>query len=118
VKRISPDPWKEERPALTSDQLVRLGQFLSGRFHLPCAHCGQEPLRLTVEGGELRIGSSPDLSEINPRLTSKPRLVFFCSKCKNIMGFVQGDVWSETPGDPPPSTRWNHLEFDETEATG
>ena len=82
MKRIAPEP-KDSSP-LTSDQLVRLAHFLSGRVHLECPNCGLFQ-RFTVGGGELRLGSSPDLSVLNPAHTSKPRLLFYCSRCRRRM---------------------------------
>jgi len=110
VKRIAPEP-KDSSP-LTSDQLVRLAHFLSGRVHLECPNCGLFQ-RFTVGGGELRLGSSPDLSVLNPAHTSKPRLLFYCSRCRRVMGYVQGDTWSSEMPDGTTPTRWDRLELDE-----
>ncbi len=109
MKRIEPG----EKPAkpITSEQLVALGQMLSRRTQIQCSYCNMRIL-MTVEGGELRMGSSPDLSELNPANKPKPRLVLYCGRCKRILGFIQGDVWSEDLSDEEP-TRWDHLELEE-----
>lgn len=110
IARIPPDP---DRPGLDSEDLFRLGQLLSRRLHLPCPRCRAD-LPLTVEGGGLRIGSSPDLSEIDPSKPGKPRLVLWCSHCMRSIGYVQGDSWSARTGDDlPERSRWNHLELEE-----
>jgi hypothetical protein len=109
VKRI--DPAEKPIGPITSDQLVTLGQMLSRHMQLQCAYCNIR-IHLTVEGGELRLGSSPDLREINPEHKPKPRLLFYCGHCKHILGFIQGDEWSPAEQVFEP-TRWDRLELEE-----
>jgi hypothetical protein len=33
--------------------------------------------------------------------------------CHRIMGFVQGDEWSDGDGDPEEVTRWDRLELED-----
>lgn len=109
MKRIPPDP---NRPGLDSEDLFRLGQTLSRRLFLPCPRCTNH-LQLTVESGGLRIGSSPDMTGVDPNQPGKPRLVFWCSTCMRSIGFVQGDAWTaRTADDLTEQTRWNHLEIE------
>ncbi|MDX1932047.1 MAG: hypothetical protein SFU56_05535 [Capsulimonadales bacterium] len=109
MKRIEPGE-KSDRP-VTSDQLESLGRLFSRRMQIQCGYCKMR-IQMTIEGGELRLGSSPDMTEINPEHRPKPRLVFYCGRCKRILGFIQGDVWSGEHGAETP-TRWDRLELEE-----
>lgn len=98
------------RPELDSEDLIRLAHLLSGSLRVECPRC-HVTLKPTVANRELRLGSSPDLSAIDPRQPSRPRLVFYCLNCQKITGFVQGERWST--GTDGEASRWNHLEMDE-----
>jgi hypothetical protein len=111
VRRIAPEP-KDDTP-VSAEQLVRLAHFITGRLFLECPGCGTFQ-RLKVGARQLRIGSSPDLSALDPNQISRPRLVFACAKCQRVLGYVQGDEWDAVGpgadgGDAP--TRWDRLEL-------
>lgn len=112
LQRIPADP---ERPGMDSEDLFRLGQLISRRMTITCPKC-RTVIQPTAEGGSLRIGSSPDLGVLDPRQEGKPRLLFRCTHCLQVAGFVQGDTWTvEETDDLEERSRWNHLEI-ETEA--
>ena len=98
---------------MNSEDLRRLAEWITGRITLRCPKCN-DWRKLTLELRELRFGSSPDLSEIDARFPGKPRLVFWCSRCQRMIGYVQGDEWTAPPleGDPE-VTRWDRLEIDQ-----
>jgi hypothetical protein len=84
---------------------------------MQCGKC-QGWVRLTVESRELRIGSSPNMSEIDSTQPGRPRLIFWCPHCFRIMGFVEGSEWSSEAEEQAASdgaTRWNHLELNEND---
>jgi hypothetical protein len=61
------------------------------------------------------MGSSPDLSALDPRQPSRPRLVFYCTLCQRVVGYVQGDSWTAEKMDADAEgTRWSHLEMGES----
>lgn len=95
MKAIPPRP-DLPRARLDSEDLIRLAHVLSGSLQLECPKCHMV-LRPTVDNRELRMGSSPDLSAIDPRQPSRPRLVFHCTLCHRAIGFIQGDQWTEEP---------------------
>ncbi|MGC4045440.1 MAG: hypothetical protein QM758_16740 [Armatimonas sp.] len=107
-----PDVRNDE--AITSGDLVRLGQALSGRLRLFCPTCKQN-LRLTISSGNFKLGTSPNLTGVDNEQEGFPRLVLWCTICQRMLGFVQADMWQwedgvlKTPGD----TRWDRLEIDE-----
>lgn len=102
-----------KRAVLESEDLIRLAHLLSGSLKLECPQC-RTMLKPTVANRELRLGSSPDLSALDPSQPSRPRLVFFCVFCSRQLGFLQGDVWTkETREDGAEGTRWSHLEIEE-----
>ena len=99
---------------LTSGDLIRLGQLLSGRVRMTCYGC-RSSLKLSVGDRGLRLGSSPILTGVDDTQTGRPRLVFYCHLCRKIVGFVEADLWQWDDGalKQPGDTRWDHLEFDE-----
>ncbi len=116
MNAIEPSAPPGERLRLDSADLESLARTISGRIRVQCAKC-QSMISLRVERRELRIKSSPDLSQIDPTQTSRPRLVFWCPHCMRIMGYVEGDEWADTrtEADASDATRWNHLELSEEE---
>jgi hypothetical protein len=118
VKPIEARP-DEPRQRLDSDDLLRLARTLSGRIQVECGKCRNQR-KLDVQTRELRLGSSPDLSEIDPNQPGRPRIIFYCIFCHRIIGFIQGDEWSEgagdTDGDAP--TRWDRLELEDARDDG
>ena len=112
MNAIEPSASSGERLRLDSADLETLARTISGRVRIQCAKC-QNMIPLRVERRELRIKSSPDLSQIDPTQTSRPRLVFWCPNCLRIMGYVEGDEWADaqTEADANDATRWNHLEL-------
>jgi hypothetical protein len=115
VKAIPPRP---DLPSarLDSEDLARLAHLLSGKLQLECPKC-RIILKPSVINRELRMGSSPDLSALDPRQPSRPRLVFYCSLCQRLIGYVQGDSWTaETMNADAEGTRWSHLEMGESKS--
>ena len=110
MKPLPPPPGGEQTP-LDAEDLIRLGYLLSGRLQLECPRC-QSTLKPTVESRELRIGSSPDLSALNPEYVSRPRLVFYCTRCQRTLGFVQGDHWNHVERGESKTNRIKVGEFD------
>ena len=114
MKTIPAQPG-EPRIALDSQDLERLARLLNGRIQVECGRCKNQR-KLTVQGREMRLGSSPDLSEIDPNQPGRPRIVFYCATCQRVVGFIQGDTWAAAEGDAPRDdapTRWDHLEWEE-----
>ena len=107
-----PDLRRDE--VLTSGDLVWLGQTLSGRLRLFCPTC-KNHIQMTISSGNLKLGTSPNLTGLDSGQEGKPRLVLWCTICQRTLGFIQADLWQwedgvlKTPGD----TRWDHLEIDE-----
>jgi len=113
VKSI--DRPEGDRPRLDSADLESIARLMSGRTRIQCGKC-QTWVRLTVEKRELRIGSTPDMSQIDPAQPSRPRLVFWCPMCFRQMGFIEGSEWASTEDEAAAAagpTRWNHLELNE-----
>jgi hypothetical protein len=110
-----PPPSDTKRLRMDSDDLRRLARLISGRLTLHCPRCG-DWRRLTVEAREIRYGSSPDLSAVDPRHPGRPRLQFFCMMCHRVIGYVQADEWAPDPapgaGDAD-GTRWDRLELED-----
>ena len=90
---------------MDAEDLKRLAEVLTGRITVHCPKC-QNWQRLSLESRSLRFGSSPDLSAINPDQPGRPRLQFYCTYCRRIIGFVTADAHEE-----PEGTRWEHLEI-------
>ncbi len=107
------DRGPEDRPRTDSEDLKRLARELSRRLHLQCPQC--KDWRVLVAGTtDIKLGSSPDLSEINVEQTSKPRLYFFCTRCRRRIGFVQADEWAASDKEGAEGvSRWDRLELEE-----
>ena len=106
-------PLTGRKEHMDSSDLQRLMRLISGRIHVYCGQC-KNMNRLTVEAKELRMGSSPDMSQIDPTQPGRPRLIFYCGGCRKKIGFVQGDDWvtDETQRDDEADpTRFNRLEL-------
>ena len=108
-RRILPD---RQRPQIDSNDLQRMGQLISKRMVMTCPGCS-EILRPSCEGGELQIGSSPDMTGVNNNQQSMPRLIFQCKRCFRIAGWIQGDVWVQEFDLDDDESRWDHLELDD-----
>lgn len=118
MKPIRPNKAHEQR-LTDSNDLLRIARLFSGDIRVQCAQC-REWLRLTVENRSLRLGSSPDLSQIDPDQPGRPRLMFYCMNCRRIMGFIEADHWvpeEQIDGvdEDGGATRWNHLELDDND---
>lgn len=115
---MKPIPPRPDLPPtqLDSEDLIRLAHLMSRRLQLECPRC-HTTLKPSVAGREFRLGSSPDLSALDPQQTGKPRLVFFCYHCKRPIGHLQGDHWLAQHMDTDAeSTRWDHLEMGDDNA--
>lgn len=108
-RRILPD---RQRPQIDSNDLQRMGQLISKRMVMTCPGCS-EILMPSCEGGELQIGSSPDMTGVNNNQQSMPRLIFQCKQCFRIAGWIQGDVWVQEFDLDDDESRWDHLELDD-----
>jgi len=110
IPRVDPN---EPRHPTSSDDLIRLAQQFNNLMRVRCHKCGQWVL-LSIEARSLRLGSSPDLAAIDPRQPGRPRLVFYCCSCLQIIGFIQADHWApeHVEADTAGSSRWDHLELD------
>jgi hypothetical protein len=112
VRPIPPRP-DLQHARLDSEDLVRLAHLFSGSLQLECPKC-RVIMKPSVANRELRMGSSPDLSAIDPRQPSRPRLIFYCTLCQRPFGFVQGESWTaERLDSAAEGTRWSHLEMSE-----
>jgi hypothetical protein len=109
-----PARGKPDRPRIDSDDLARLAEVLNGRITLNCPKCNNW-VTMRLEMREMRMGSSPDLSAIDPNQPGRPRLQFWCTFCRRLIGHVQADQWSAGTGgaaEPDGVTRWDRLEID------
>jgi hypothetical protein len=111
-----PERGRPDRPRIDSDDLARLAEFLNGRITLCCPKCGNW-VTMRLEMREMRFGSSPDLSAIDPSQPGRPRLQFWCTFCRRLIGHVQGDEWSASAkggeaAEGDGVTRWDRLELD------
>ena len=112
MRPIPPRP-ELQRARLDSEDLIRLAHLFSGSLQLECPKCHTR-IKPTVANRELRMGSSPDLSAIDGRYPSRPRLLFYCTLCQHPIGFLQGDSWTaEKLDSAAEGTRWSHLEMGE-----
>ena len=113
LPRIPAGPPSEP---LTSGDLVRLAQVLSERLRMTCPSC-RTSLKLSLPSGNLKLGTSPNLTGVDDSQSGFPRLVLWCTICQKSLGFVQADLWQWDEGalKKPGDTRWDHLEFDDLE---
>jgi len=114
-----PDHGRPDRPRIDSDDLRRLAELLNVRITLNCPKCNNW-VTMRLEMREMRFGSSPDLSAIDPSKPGRPRLQFWCNFCRRMIGYVQGDEWSAAAAEPDEDgvTRWDRLELDGPEGSG
>ena len=112
LPRLIPGPPSEP---LTSGDLVRLAQVLSERLRMTCPVC-KTSLKLSIPSGNLKLGTSPNLTGVDDSQKGFPRLVFWCTVCQKSLGFIQADLWQWDDGAlrKPSETRWDHLELEET----